>query len=465
MTNAVIYTRVSLDRSGEMLAVERQHADCVAIIQQRGWELVGEYSDNSVSASKRSTSRPEYDRMVDDFARGTFDALVCYDLDRLTRQPRQLEDWIDAATERGLKLTTANGEADLSTDGGRLFARIKAAVAREEIERKGARQKSAARQRVAAGGMASFKPCYGYTSTNSVVESEAAVVRDLFGRFALGENVSSLTEGLNASKVRPKQSTTWQRTSVRGILANPRYAARVVHHGAVAPTAGTWPAIIAPGLFDTVQAILSDPRRKTNRIGTARKHLLSGIAVCGECGAGVRGQAYAYVCRNHCVTKTLTTTDAIVLGATRGRLAQFGTLDLSGTSNDPRLDALAVELRGRLATIEADYDAGLIDGRRYAAANDKVQAELSAVDTQRRSTTGKAAAATVLSASDPVVAFESASLAIRRAVIAELMTVTILKRATTGGGQFDPETVRIDWVSDVNVGGALDNGHPLDRKG
>jgi hypothetical protein len=41
---------------------------------------------------------------------------VCWDLDRLTRQPRQLEDWIDAATDNGLKLTTANGEADLATD-------------------------------------------------------------------------------------------------------------------------------------------------------------------------------------------------------------------------------------------------------------------------------------------------------------------------------------------------------------
>jgi len=428
-----------------MLAVERQRDDCIAIIHARGWELVGEYTDNSVSASKRSISRPEYDRMVDDFARGSFDALVCWDLDRLTRQPRQLEDWIDAATERGLKLTTANGEADLGTDAGRLFARIKAAVAREEIERKGARQKSAARQRVAAGGMASFKPCLGYTSTNAVVESEATAVRDLFERFARGENISGLTESLNASGVRPKQSATWSRTSVRGILANPRYAARVVHHGAVVPTAGTWQPIIAAGMFDTVAAILADPRRKTNRVGTSRKHLLSGIARCGECGATVRGAAYAYVCRNHCVTKTLVYTDEIVLGVARARLAQVGEIDVSGASKDPHLDARAVELRGRLATIETDYDAGLIDGRRYAAASEKVQAELSEVDTLRRGKTGKAAAATVLRASDPVAAFDAASLVARRAVVDELLSVTLLKRHNPTPGQFDPETVRIEW--------------------
>ena len=55
----------------------------------------------------------------------------------------QLEDWIDAPELRGLALVTANGDADPSTDGGRMYARIKAAVARAEMERKGARQSAA----------------------------------------------------------------------------------------------------------------------------------------------------------------------------------------------------------------------------------------------------------------------------------------------------------------------------------
>ncbi|WP_141753505.1 hypothetical protein ACLUU9_08325 [Rothia mucilaginosa] len=39
--------------------------------------------------------------------------MVCYDLDRLIRQPRELEDWIDRTESRGLFLVTANGDADL----------------------------------------------------------------------------------------------------------------------------------------------------------------------------------------------------------------------------------------------------------------------------------------------------------------------------------------------------------------
>ena len=84
--------------------------------------------------------------MVASFERGEIDAIICWDLDRLTRQPWQLEEWIDRAEEQGLKLVTANGDADLATDGGRMYARIKAAVARGEIERKSMRQSRAQQQ-------------------------------------------------------------------------------------------------------------------------------------------------------------------------------------------------------------------------------------------------------------------------------------------------------------------------------
>ena len=48
---AAIYLRVSLDSTGEQLAVQRQREDCRKIAADRGWTVVGEYVDNSVSAS------------------------------------------------------------------------------------------------------------------------------------------------------------------------------------------------------------------------------------------------------------------------------------------------------------------------------------------------------------------------------------------------------------------------------
>jgi site-specific DNA recombinase len=94
------YLRISIDRTGEELAVERQREDCERIAQEHGWKLVGEYVDNSIIASDRRKTRPGYNELMAAYGADMFDALVCWDLDRLTRQPRELEDWIDAATDK-----------------------------------------------------------------------------------------------------------------------------------------------------------------------------------------------------------------------------------------------------------------------------------------------------------------------------------------------------------------------------
>jgi DNA invertase Pin-like site-specific DNA recombinase len=62
---AAIYTRISRaeDRSG----VERHTELCQALCDLRGYEVVGVYEDNDISATAK---RPAYDRLVKDLASG-----------------------------------------------------------------------------------------------------------------------------------------------------------------------------------------------------------------------------------------------------------------------------------------------------------------------------------------------------------------------------------------------------------
>ena len=240
------------------LAIDRQREDCENLAQFRRWDVIETYVDQSKSATDRTTIRPDYDRMVADYLLGRFDAIICYDLDRLTRQPRQLEDWIDAAELRGLALVTANGDADLSTDGGRMYARIKAAVARAEMERKSARQSAAQRQRAMQGRAPKGMRPLGYAVDGEVIPHEAEAVRaiyDLFTRIEHPESLRSLARALSDSEKidglspLPKHTHTvsveraaarerqgleprpivedgpWSPSTVLGILRNPRYAA------------------------------------------------------------------------------------------------------------------------------------------------------------------------------------------------------------------------------------------------
>jgi site-specific DNA recombinase len=184
-----------------------------------------------------------------DYQAGRFDALITWDLDRLTRQPRQLEDWIDAAEERGLLLATANGEADLSTDGGRLFARINGSVARAESERKSARQRRAAAQRSDNGRPPLGVRLTGYTSQGETIEDEAAVIREMFTRFHAGESLIGICRWLRATAVPTRHGRPWERSAVRSILVNPRYAGRAIYNGRVTSKAGSWEALVDEATF------------------------------------------------------------------------------------------------------------------------------------------------------------------------------------------------------------------------
>ena len=135
--NAGIYARISLD-DGTALGVGRQVDDCTAEALRRGWTVVDEYVDNNVSASK-SKPRPEYTRLLDDVEQGRIDAVIVWDVDRLTRKPAELETFIDLADRHGLSLASVGGEIDLATPQGRLTARIKGSVARHEAEQMGRR--------------------------------------------------------------------------------------------------------------------------------------------------------------------------------------------------------------------------------------------------------------------------------------------------------------------------------------
>jgi DNA invertase Pin-like site-specific DNA recombinase len=44
---AAIYCRISEDRVGAGLGVERQHRDCLEIAQHRNWQVFDTYTDNA----------------------------------------------------------------------------------------------------------------------------------------------------------------------------------------------------------------------------------------------------------------------------------------------------------------------------------------------------------------------------------------------------------------------------------
>ncbi|MEU0265760.1 recombinase family protein [Nocardioides sp. NPDC006303] len=455
-TRAAIYLRISRDFTGEELAIQRQREECLRIVKSRGWTLAdggsgaghgpGEYVDNSVSASDARKQRPGYDALAKAYAAGAFDALVCYDLDRLTRQPRQLEDWIDAAEGRGLALVTANGEADLTTDGGRMYARIKAAVARGEIERKSARQKSAAVQRADNGRPPLGVRLTGYSAKGDLVPDEAALVARTFKMFHAGDSLRGIARTFNEEAVTTRHGKPWNPSTVRGILVNPRYAGRAVYQGKPTGKRGVWEAIVDDATFDAVQARLSDARRKTSRQGTERKHLGSGLYLCDECEVPVSGWSGGrYRCRDGAhVNRARGPVDGYVLARVAGLLETASPADLiaeTEADSGPVLAEISRQQK-RLEAVEADYDDDLIDGRRYKIKKAKIESDMRAAEARLAAIPNSSGLAEILASPDPVAAFDEAGLMRQRAIIDALFVVR-LRKGTRYSRTFGPETVRV----------------------
>ena len=502
---AAVYLRISLDREMDGLAIERQREDCEKLARFRGWEIVETYVDQSISASDKTKKRPAYLRMVQDYEAGLLDAIVCYDLDRLTRQPRELEDWIDRAESRGLLLVTANGDADLATDGGRMYARIKAAVARAEVERKGARQSRAHVQRARQGRPPKGVRPLGYATSGEVIEYEAEAVKAIYAAFLRGDSLHGIARALSGAQGDgegagvphlPLHSRTivlernarreaegkaqrpvpddkpWSPSTVLGILRNPRYAGYSVYtskdvrrqeagesrrkalrdnlvkdeHGEL--VLGQWEAIVEADEWWTVQNLLDDPARVTNRSGsTMRKHLGAGLFRCSECGEPVRTRARYYSCKAGHLNRTRDAIDdfvrALVVERLKRRDLKRNKRQAAPEVKDAFSERIAQQ-RARIARAERDYDAEAIEGADLARIRDAARAEITRLEAERLASGAGTVLAPILGTPDPATAFLSAPIALQRTMIDTLMTVT-LRRARQGKKGFDPESVEIAW--------------------
>lgn len=125
-----IYTRISRDDEGDALGVARQRQDCERLADIRSWQAVKVYEDNDVSAFKRNVIRDEFELMLKDLRAGLIDGIVAYDLDRLARQPRDVERLIEIYDERPrLTFATVTNDINIATPDGRTMARIMVAFA------------------------------------------------------------------------------------------------------------------------------------------------------------------------------------------------------------------------------------------------------------------------------------------------------------------------------------------------
>ncbi|UKA57519.1 recombinase family protein [Arthrobacter sp. FW306-2-2C-D06B] len=461
VTACGIYARISSD-DGSALGVARQIEDCTREAERRGWPVAQVFTDNDVSATK-SKPRPEYERLLVAIEARTIDALVVYDVDRLTRTPAELERFIDLADRHHAALASVGGDVDLATPQGRLTARIKGSVARHEVEQMSRRLKRKF-QESAKDGQAHGVTPFGYrrertkddqgrdSGYREVIEpAEADAVRELYRMVIAGESLRGLAKYLNDRGFKTGRGNEFRGNVVGNMLRRQRYAGHRTHAGQIV-SKGQWEPIVSQDTWDQVAAILAAPGRRHSR-GLEPKHLLSGIALCGRCGTAMRPSIStrrkpSYVCPG-CMrlTRQMDPVHEVVNAVMIGRLSRPDVL----AATAPKPDMLRAALAARdavLARMDAAADmsaAGITTPRQFARMNEQLKTQLDAAEHEVKASQ-PVRVLDGMTGPDSAASWAAASIDRKREIIRTLATVTILPSGP--GIPFSPEQVEISWKTD-----------------
>lgn len=323
--NAAIYTRISdardTDKDGakrtqSQAGVARQETDARALAARLGWNIGTVIVENDTSAFKRRkvttpsgrselrVVRPGFRQLLDLIDAGQIDGLVAYDLDRIARDPRDLEDLIDAVESRKprLPVESVTGSLRLANDADTTMARVMVAVNNKSSRDTARRVARKHEESALAGKYAGGPRRFGYEKDGVTLrELEAEVIRQSARRVLAGETVSSIARSLNEAGVPTAKNGAWSNNALTHILRSSRIAGLRVHRGEVVGEA-EWPAIVD---LDTHEALLATlEARSRGRGKPALIHWCNYLLWCSHCGnrlsgTYMRADHYTYACRTN----------------------------------------------------------------------------------------------------------------------------------------------------------------------
>lgn len=480
-----IYARISFDWEGKQLGIDRQCEDGRRVAEARGWEIGDEYLDNNLSAFERDLHRPHFERLLADLASGQIDGIIVYDLDRLTRQPEQLERIVRIYESRpGLVFATVEHDIDLSTSDGKTMARVMIAFANKASMDTSRRQKRKNIQRAEMGLPHGSRRPFGYEADMLTIrDTEAAVLRDMAARIMTGHSYKDVAYYLNEQKITTTTGKLWFPITVRNMLLKKRYAGIRTHGDVDYPA--VWPPIFDASTWERLQLTMrlrSEGKRQTVT-PRGRKYLLTGLVYCGKCHMPLNGATKrdnpsrplrrTYHCRCSGDTQrergcggVVRNADALEHFVKEVVLFRLDTPDLAAllhanADSDVGISQLLADRTAHLLRIDGlvdDYATGLLTRDQLARAKATAESELARIEheisqlSERRKATGLVSAGqTVRQAWD-----ESNSDDWKRALMSLLIKRIDVKVGKTkpfyqmpdgSVARFDPSLIEIEWIA------------------
>lgn len=421
--------------------------------------------------------RPGFREILDDITTGRVNGLLAEDLDRIVRDPRDLEDLLDACAQTGASARSLSGSLTL-TDGGteaeKSMARVLVAMANKSSADTARRVAEGRERHWGESYQGGVRP-FGYiaaTDTGAhhrtllIVPDEAAIIckiaADILDR---GISLKAVLRWLRADQVATVRGGQWNNRLVKQVVTKPAVAGLAAYRGQLKPA--PWPAILERDVWERLcERLAANEAPGGASTSNEPRYLLTGIARCGVCGDGttvksngagtlrprpeagrLTGQQ-GYECSKfgH-LHRNMVRVDAHVEDAVIGWLDRHAKQALKPpTRQGIDVSALrheAAKLRERKTAQMRMHAYGELTDDELTTGLRAIRDRLSVVEAQIHAS----------SEADPIpefrdrpaeVAWKSLELPRKRAVIRLLMDVTLMPPAKRGR-VFDEDSVCVEW--------------------
>jgi len=298
--NVVIYARFSSHSQTEQ-SIEGQLKVCYEYAESNHYTVVGEYIDRAISGT--TDNRAEFQRMISDSDKHTFEGVLVYQLDRFARN--RYDSAINKAKLKKNGVRVLSAKENIADDAsGILVEGVLESMAEYysvELSQKIHRGMAINAEKCLSNGS---NPGLGFKVDAErrfyVDEEEAAIVREIYERYASGETKAEIIRDLKRRRVKTSLGKEFSPNSLSHLLSNKRYIGVYLYKGKETP--GGMPRILDDDLFYRVQSMMNKNKNASARTHGEGEYLLTTKLFCGHCkemmvgygGTSKTGRQYHY---------------------------------------------------------------------------------------------------------------------------------------------------------------------------
>lgn len=304
---AVIYARYSSHAQREE-SIEGQLRVCYDYAARQGFDVIDEYIDRAISGT--TDERPSFQRMISDSARGVFDIVLVYAVDRFARDRYAAATYRHELKKHNVKIVSATQPLDDSPESILLEAMLEGLAEYYSANlargvKRGMREN--ALKCLSVGGPKILGYATDPDTKKYIIDPVGAnTVRDIFNKYDSGMTLAAVVEYCNEQGYLTRNGRPFSRTSLTTILRNRRYIGYYIYDDI--EIEGGMPAIVDTELFESVQRRLAMNMKSKSKAKSAVDFILTGKLYCGHCGCAMCGTSgrskngekyYYYSCRIH----------------------------------------------------------------------------------------------------------------------------------------------------------------------